>query len=147
MSLSALYYHLVIRTKNSKMTITDSFKGELYSYMAGIIVKRGCRPVIINGMGNHIHFLIEVTPTICFSDIVHDLKLGATHYIKTHREKYPMFEGWGREYAVFSCSASDRSRIISYIKNQEEHHAGLNAEDELMRFCKLASIEYHDVTE
>lgn len=144
MSLSALYFHLVIRTKNGKMTISDAYKSELYNYMAGIILKRGCRAEIINGMGNHIHFLIRVTPSISFSDLVHDLKLGATHYIKTHREKFSCFEGWGHEYAVFSCSAADRSSIIRYIQNQEEHHKGLSAEDELLHFCKMAQIDYHE---
>ena len=142
MSLSALYFHLVVRTKHGRMTIPESGKSDLYSYMAGIIDKRGCQAIIINGMPNHIHFLIRVRPTICFSDLVHDLKLGATHFIKSHREVYPDFDGWGSEYAVFSCSASDRSGIISYIKNQENHHKGMSADDELADFCRKANINY-----
>jgi len=143
MSLSALYFHLVIRTKNGKMTIPEVAKGDLYAYMAGIISKRDCRALVINGTPNHIHFLIHVSPSTCFSDLVHDLKLGATHYIKTHREQFSEFDGWGREYAVFSCSAADRSRIIGYIRNQESHHRTVSAEDELRSFCDKALIDYY----
>ncbi|MBQ7689795.1 MAG: transposase [Muribaculaceae bacterium] len=143
MSLSALYFHLVIRTKNGDMTISEAAKCDLYAYMAGIITKRGCRAVVINDTPNHIHFLINVSPSTCFSDLVHDLQLGATHCIKTHRESFIKFNGWGREFAVFSCSASDRSRIISYIKNQKTHHRTISAEDELCSFCDMAQIDYY----
>lgn len=144
MSLSALYYHLVIRTKNGKMTIPEAAKDGLYSYMSGIIANRHCQALIINGTPNHIHLLIRITTSTCFSDLVHDLKLGATHYIKAHRELFCNFEGWGHEYAVFSCSAADRSQIINYIKNQETHHLSVSAEDEMRRFCNMAQIDYYE---
>ena len=127
------------------MTIPNENKAGLYAYMAGIISKRNCQSVIINGMPNHIHFLIRVAPSICFSDLVHDLKLGGTHYIKAHIEQFTKFDGWGKEYAVFSCSASDRTNIIRYIKNQESHHIGMSSEDELRRFCDLAGIDYYEM--
>lgn len=126
------------------MTIPETSKRELYGYMAGIIGKRNCRALIINGIPNHIHFLVRVMPSTCFSDLVHDLKLGATHYIKTHGESFAQFEGWGKEYAVFSCSAADLTRIIRYIKNQEVHHHCESAEDELRNFCKMAQIDYYE---
>ena len=141
MSLSAIYLHLVIRTGEGKMTIPNTSKNGLYSYMAGIISKRDCQAVVINGMPNHIHLLINVRPSVCFSDLVHDLKLGATHYIKTHRDQFPDFDGWGKEYAVFSCSAADRTAIIRYIKNQEQHHKRMSAEEELNDFCQKAHID------
>lgn len=145
MSLSALYFHLVIRTKNGKKTLPEQHKPGLYVYMVGIVAKRNCKAVKINGIENHIHMLIRVTPSMVFSDLVHDLKLGATHYIKTHRADFPDFEGWGKEYAVFSCSASDLTRIIQYITNQEEHHKEVSAEDEMKRFCGMAGIEYYEL--
>ena len=144
MSLAALYFHLVIRTKNGRMTIPKDAKSGLYAYMAGVISNRRCEALVINGTPNHIHLLIRVSPSIKFSDLVHDLKLGATHYIKTNRERFVDFEGWGKEYAVFSCSASDRARIISYIKNQEEHHCIISAEEELRRICDMAQIDYYE---
>ena len=42
MSLAALYFHLVIRTKNGRMTIPEAAKSGLYAYMAGVLSKRGC---------------------------------------------------------------------------------------------------------
>ena len=145
MSLSALYYHLVIRTKNGKKTLPEQHKAGLYGYMAGIIVKRDCTAVKINGIENHIYLLIRVTPSMVFSDLVHDLKLGATHYIKMHRAEFPDFNGWGKEYAVFSCSASDCTRIIQYIVNQDTHHEKVSAEDEMKRFCEMAEIDYYEL--
>ena len=111
--------------------------------MAGIIEKRGCRALKINGIGNHIHFLLRVTTSCLFSDLVHDLKLGATHYLKSHHAEFPDFEGWGKEYAVFSCSASDHSRIVQYISNQEDHHKTITEEDEMQGFCRMAGLEFH----
>ena len=61
MSLSALYYHLVIRTKNGeKDPAQSSTRLDYMVYMAGIIVKRDCTAVKINGIENHIHLLIRV---------------------------------------------------------------------------------------
>ena len=47
--------------------------------------------------------------------------------------------------AVFSCSASDLTRIIQYITNQEAHHKEVSAEDEMKRFCGMAGIEYYEL--
>ena len=62
-----------------------------------------------------------------------------------HRAEFPDFNGWGKEYAVFSCSASDRTRIIQYIENQETHHEKVSAEDEMKRFCEMAEIDYYEL--
>jgi len=142
MSRISFYYHLIIRTKRGEMTIPEESKGGLYAYLAGIVSNRGGECLRINGVGNHIHLLLRFRATVDFSALVHDIKLGGTHYIKTHREEFPRFAGWGKEYSAFTCSSSDQQRIINYINHQEEHHKVQNFRDEMKRFCQLAQIEY-----
>ncbi|MBR6284477.1 MAG: transposase [Muribaculaceae bacterium] len=57
MSIVVAYYHAVISTRYRRMTIDERYKGELYAYLSCILKNRSCTPVVINGVGDHIHLL------------------------------------------------------------------------------------------
>jgi hypothetical protein len=55
---------------------------------------------------------------------------------------FPYFEGWGKEYAAFSYSKSDRETVMRYVQNQQEHHHAQSYEDELRELYQCNGFEF-----
>ena len=84
MSAVSSIFHVVINTYRRQMTIPDETSEHLYRYIWSIVKSRGCRLYRINGIGNHIHMLIELSSTMALSDLVRDIKQGSSKWPK-HR--------------------------------------------------------------
>lgn len=123
MSRVEAFYHIVITTKNRQMTITEEHKRELYGYMWGILKRKRCVLLRINGIANHIHILTSLNPNIALSELMRDLKRSSSEWLK-HNPIFPYWGGWESEYAAFTCSKESLSPVIEYIKSQEIHHYG-----------------------
>ena len=143
MSAVSSMYHVVINTYRRQMTIPEETSEHLYRYIWSIIKSRGCRLYRINGIGNHIHMLIELAPTIALSDLVRDIKQGSSKWAK-QQVYFPQFSGWGKEYGPFSCSSRDRETIMNYIINQREHHKVKTFEDEYKDMVEMSGIEWNE---
>ena len=85
----------------------------------------------IGGIENHVHILVDISSNVSLAEFVKRLKQQSSVWAK---HKFILFEGWSKEYAAFSCSNSDKDRIIEYIKMQEEHHRVLSFEEELKNY-------------
>lgn len=143
MSAVSSMYHVVINTHSRQMTIPDETSEHLYRYIWSIIKSRDCKLYRINGTGNHIHMLIELSPTMALSDLVRDIKQGSSKWAK-QQVYFPQFRGWGKEYGAFSCGWRDKEIIINYIINQREHHKSKSFEDEYKGMVELSGIEWND---
>ena len=143
MSAVSSMFHVVINTYRRQMTIPDETSEHLYRYIWSIIKSRGCKLYRINGIGNHIHMLIELSPTIALSDLVRDIKLGSSKWAK-QQVFFPQFSGWGKEYGAFSCSQRDKEAIVKYIINQREHHQSKSFDDEYRDFIEECGLEWND---
>ena len=117
-----LYYHIVWRTKRSERTITEAHDRDLYAYILGICERKQCKLIRIGGVADHIHMLITIRPDIAVSDFMQVLKTETSKWLKTQRDKFPMFSGWGNGYAAFTYCERDKEMIRHYIMNQKEHH-------------------------
>lgn len=143
MSAVSSMYHVVINTYRRQMTIPDETSEHMYRYIWSIIKSRGCKLYRINGTCNHIHMLIELSPSMALSDLVRDIKQGSSKWAK--QQVYsPQFSGWGKEYGAFSCSCRDKEAITNYIINQREHHKAKSFEDEYKGMLELSGIEWND---
>ncbi len=140
MSRTISLHHIVINTYRRKMTIDEDDKRLLYKVIFDIIERKGCHTLRINGIANHVHILVDIHPTISCSSLVMEIKRETSRWMKGIK-LFPNFEGWGKEYAAFSCSRSDRDRIIEYIKNQEQHHMKCSYEDELRDIYESNGLE------
>ena len=143
MSKVSAAYHIVINTRQRKMTIPESCKRELYKYIYGIIRNHRCDVYRMNGIGNHIHILLELHPSVALSALIQSVKQGSSLWIKS-RTDFPYFEGWGKEYFAFAVESRRIPQIIEYIKTQESHHYKSNCDDELRELCEAYGIIWHD---
>lgn len=127
--------HIVINTKERRMTLSHESKTELFKYIWGIITNKNCRLYRINGIGNHIHMLIGIHQSISLMELVREIKRSSSVWIKQSGNS-PKFEGWSKEYAAFSVSWEAKENVINYIKNQEEHHRVTSFDDEYKSILK-----------
>ena len=143
MSAVSSIFHVDINTYRRQMTIPDETSEHLYRYIWSIVKSRGCRLYRINGIGNHVHMLIELSPTMALSDLVRDIKQGSSKWAK-QQVYFPQFSGWGKEYGALTCSGRDKDAIINYIINQREHHKSKTFEDEYRNLIEAYGLEWKD---
>jgi putative transposase len=138
---SQIFIHLIFAVKNRQSLIRNEWKDRLYQYIAGIIKSQKQKLYIINGMPDHLHILVSIQPDIRVSDLVRDVKTATSKWInenKLSRYKFNWQEGFGS----FSCSKSSLESVISYIKNQEEHHKKTTFREEYIKFLEKYGVDY-----
>ena len=143
MSAVSSLFHIVINTLRREMTISDGASDQMYRYINSIVKSKNCRLLRINGIGNHIHMLVELSPTVALSDLVRDIKQGSSKWAKQN-SNFSAFCGWGKEYGAFSCSVRDKDNIINYIINQREHHKVKTFEDEYKAMISNSDLEWNE---
>ncbi|MCQ2288001.1 MAG: IS200/IS605 family transposase [Muribaculaceae bacterium] len=143
MSAVSSLYHIVINTHGRKMTLPDSITENLYRYITGVARNKKSTIMAINGIENHVHMLVELSPTIALSDLVRDIKQASSKWLKGQPE-CTMFDGWGKEYGAFSCSSRDTEMIKKYIANQRVHHRTNSFENEYQRMVLLSGNEWNE---
>lgn len=138
-----IHIQLIFAVQYRLAMIDKSWKDEFYKYITGIIQQQKHKLIIINGILNHIHILIGYRPHQSLSDLLQDIKGGSSKWInekKLTRKKFAWQEGYG----AFSYSYSHLSRVINYIKNQEQHHKKVTFMDEYRSFLEAFEIEYDE---
>ena len=144
MSAVTAIYHIVINTKGREMTLPLASSDDLYRYIARVIQSHDSIPFAVNGIENHIHLLIQLHPSVCLSDLVRDIKLSTSQWIKQNRDLFPQFAGWGREYGAFTYALRDKQMVINYIQNQREHHQRKTFENEYRKYLEHAGLEWNE---
>ncbi|MCA6078412.1 IS200/IS605 family transposase [Fulvivirga sedimenti] len=118
---SAHFVQIVFSVHRREPLLSPIWEAELYKYIAGIINNRGNKSIAINGMPDHIHILIKLSPGERVSDLVREVKKSSLVFIRKKLFGRKQFN-WQRGYAVISYNERDLDRIKNYIAGQKEHH-------------------------
>jgi putative transposase len=138
---SQIYIQVVFAVKGRESLIQQTWEEELYKYISGIVRNKEQKLLAINGMPDHIHFLIGMNPTCCLSDLVREIKKSSNEFIK--EKKFCKFKfQWQEGYGAFSYSHSNLDNVIGYINNQKEHHKKRSFKEEYIDFLKKFEIEF-----
>jgi len=86
---------------------------------------------------------LHLHPTIALSDIVKDIKLASSRFIKDNN-LIPDFIGWQNGYGAFTYSISAKQTLIAYIQNQEEHHKVKSFREEFIQLLKDNGIDFDE---
>ncbi|MDH3527975.1 MAG: IS200/IS605 family transposase [Acidobacteriota bacterium] len=140
---SSLFYHLVFSTKNRKYFLKPDKENRIWDYLSGIARNIGATPIQVGGIEDHIHALLRAKPVHSPSVLMNQIKGSSSHWIKNEFSDLFSF-GWQDGYSVFSVSKSNVAAVVSYIKNQREHHSNLSFEDEYRRILSLHDIDEVD---
>lgn len=140
-TFSQIYIQTVFAVKGRENLIGNNWKTELHKYIAGIIKGKGQKPIIVNGMPDHIHVFIGLRPAMAISDLVRDIKNNSSNFINDHNFVKGRF-CWQEGYGAFSYSHSQITKVYNYILNQETHHKKKTFKEEYLDFLKVFNIDY-----
>ncbi len=109
--------------------------------MNTLIQCNNAKPIIINGVEDHVHLLIGIRPVVKISELARLIKTSSTNFINDIIKPEKKFT-WQDGYAVFSYSKSDLPRLIRYIENQEEHHRKKDLKAEYKQLLIKHQVEF-----
>ncbi|HAQ39103.1 MAG TPA: IS200/IS605 family transposase [Saprospirales bacterium] len=140
MSYTSILYHLIIRTKSSRKTLSLTHSEDLYRYIWGYIKNKHCKLYRINGIEDHIHILFSLHPAISLSDFVRDLKAESSKMLK-RTKGFENFSSWSEGYAALTISHKEKDVLIRYIKDQRDHHKNITFEEEYRSFIQAMGLQ------
>ena len=141
MSYTQILYHVVFATHERRPVLDAVNRARLFKYAQGVLEKKGCILYRMNGVENHVHILCSVHPSFSLADLVKDIKVSTTNFIK-QEQLFPEFTHWQEGYGAFTCSYKDKDAIVRYIDHQEEHHRETTFREEFETLLKKAGVEY-----
>lgn len=142
-TFSQIYIQVVFAVKGRENLIHKEWKDDLNKYIAGIIKGKDQKPIIVNGMPDHIHAFIGLKPFMAISDLVRDIKNNSSKWINENSLINGKFN-WQEGYGAFSYSHSQIESVYKYILNQEEHHKAKTFKEEYIEFLKKFEIAYNE---
>ena len=140
---SQLFIHSVFVVKCRENVLLKPWRDEIFRYMAGIINDKHQKPIIVNGVTDHVHLFIGMQPSMRLSDLMRDIKSSSTNFINEKRFIKGMFS-WQEGYGAFTYSRSQLDQVYQYILNQENHHLKSSFKDEYLGLLRKFEIEYDD---
>lgn len=114
----------------------------LYKYITETVKNKKSEMIIINGVHDHIHMLINLHPSVALADMVKGVKTSSSKMI-SGTNLFPLFEGWASEYYACSVSPSHVDGVKEYINNQERHHDEKEFVKELEDFVRKMGMELY----
>jgi REP element-mobilizing transposase RayT len=140
-SLARVVLHVVFSTKNRVPFLRDAdVRTRMHAYMAGVLQKLGCEPILINGVEDHVHVLCNLSRTVTIAQLVEEAKKATSKWMKAQGADCRDFF-WQGGYGAFSVSQSNVEQVRAYIAGQEEHHRTVSFQDEFRALCRKHGVE------
>lgn len=135
-----IWLQFVWSTKDRSPIITKKLKTKLIKHFKEYGSKNEIYIDIVNGIEDHLHFLIGLNPKQSPAKIANLLKGESSNWVNKNifiRAKF----SWQEGYSVFSVSPKDINKVREYIRNQEEHHRKMTYLEEVEKFLKAYGIQ------
>ena len=140
---SQIYIQVVFAVKRRRPLLQKPWRDEVFKYMAAIIKGKNQKPIIVNGVENHVHMFIGLKPSMALSDLVREVKNNTSNFIN-ERKFTPGKFSWQEGFGAFSYSHSHISQVYKYILNQEEHHRKNSFKEEYLDLLQKFEIEFDE---
>ena len=140
---SQIFLQLVFAVENRESMILEPWRDELYKYITGAIKNQGCKMLAIGGMADHIHILIELSPSMSISALVQNVKIQSSKWVNENRFCNCRF-CWQKGYGVFSYTKSHVDQVKNYIYNQQRHHQDKAFREEYIMMLQRLNIEFNE---
>jgi putative transposase len=141
-SLANILTHVIFSTKDREPLLLDhNLRKRAHAYLATVLKDLQCPAIIIGGTSDHLHILCRLARTQSLSDIMEHLKACSSKWLKA--QGVNAFS-WQRGYGAFSVSQSHLESVVSYIRNQEEHHRTMTFQEEYRLFLKRYRVAFDE---
>jgi REP element-mobilizing transposase RayT len=137
-----IYIHIGFAVKERNSLIKPVWEEQLFKYITGIVQNREQKMLAINGMPDHIHFLIGMKPNCNLSDLVREVKKSSNQFIRISNYCNNFY--WQHGFGAFSYGQSQLNTVIGYIMNQKEHHKKISFKDEYLNLLQKLKIDYEE---
>lgn len=120
-----LHFHVVFVTKYRRKCLTGQMLEVFREIASRLCQQWGCHLIECNGEPDHVHLLLETTPTTPLTKLINNLKTVSSRLLrrdfgprlaKTYRR--PVL--WSPSYCIISCGGAPLEIIRQYV----EHQAG-----------------------
>ena len=142
-TFSQIYIQCVFAVKDRQSLLQKPWADEVFKYIAGIIKGKNQKPIIVNGVADHVHLFIGLNPSVAVSELVRDVKNNSANFINEQKFMIDKF-AWQEGYGAFSYAHSQIDQVYQYILNQEEHHHKKTFKKEYIAFLKKFEIKYDE---
>lgn len=142
-TFSQIHLQIVFAVKHRNSLILESWEHKLHRYITGIVQNKGQKMLSINGVPDHIHFLIGLRPECRISDLVREVKKSSTEMVNEYKLTPYHFQ-WQQGYGAFSYNKSSIHSVCNYIENQKEHHRKTTFKEEYINLLKEFEIDYKE---
>ena len=142
-TFTQIYYHIVFSTKDRVPALTTDKRENLFRYAWGILKNKDCHLYRIGGVEDHVHILTSLHPTLALADLVKDIKVSTSAWIKDNAV-FPKFTHWQDGYGAFTVGHDDKDAVIEYIKSQQEHHKKISFRDELREMLVRFGVQFDE---
>ncbi len=78
---SQIYIQVVFAVQGRQNLLHKEWREECLKYMSGIITNKGHKPIIVNGVDDHVHVFLGLKPAMALSDLVRDVKNNSSNFI------------------------------------------------------------------
>ena len=138
-----LLTHIMFSTKNRFPFINEQLRPRLFPYMGGIVRELDGKPILVNGIADHVHLLVALPPRLSLSDVLRTVKTNSSRWV---HEEFPSLRkfAWQTGFGAFSVSYGHLERVRNYIANQQEHHRRKTFQEEYLNFLKEQELEYDE---
>ncbi len=140
MSYIRIWVHLVFATKNREPLLSREIRYKIQEHIIKNCEEKSIYLQAINGYTDHIHCLISLGREQSIANVAQLIKGESSFWINKHKLTNLRFT-WQDDYFAVSVSESVLPKVISYIKNQEQHHAEKSFDDEISEFKKIYGFE------
>ena len=138
---SQIYIQVVFAVHGRQNLLAKEWRQEVFKYMAGIIKNKGQKPIIVNGVEDHVHVFVGLKPSMALSDLIRDVKNNSSNFINENRWAKGKFN-WQEGYGAFSYGHSQIEAVYNYIQNQEAHHVKQSFQDKYLDLLKRFEVDY-----
>lgn len=142
-TFTQLYVQAVFAVRGRENLLHQPWRGEVFKYIAGIINGKNQKPIIVNGVGDHVHVFVGMRPSMSVSDLVRDIKNNSSKFIN-ERKWLPGKFAWQEGFSAFTYTHEHIDRVYQYIMNQEEHHRIKSFREEYMELLREFNVEFEE---
>lgn len=142
-TFSQIYIHYVFAVKGRENLMQQPWRDDVFKFIAGIIKGKNQKPIIVNGVADHVHVFVGLNTSMCISDLVRDIKNNSSNFINDQHFLKGKFS-WQEGYGAFSYAHSQIEQVYQYIANQEEHHKKKTFKDEYLDFLQKFEGVYNE---
>lgn len=140
---SQIYIQYVFAVKGRQNLLLKPWREDVFRYMAGIVKEKNQKPIIINGVSDHVHVFVGLKPSMSIADLIRDIKNNSSRFINEKKFIRGKFS-WQEGYGAFSYSHSQIDNVYQYILKQEEHHRKKTFKEEYLEYLQKFQVEYNE---